>query len=210
MEFKSGEMETQDVYKLLTGLVVPRPIGWASTLSPEGVHNLAPFSFFIALTPSPPHIALSIGTREGETKDTLTNIRHNGEFVLNTVSAELGLHMSGTAVELAPDISEFEATGLTPVPSVTVRPMRVAEAPAHLECVSRQIIPVGGPPYGGHLVIAEVLHIHVRDDLLLDRNRIDLQALNAVGRLAGDWYCTTTDQYEMARSLEPLQQRAGR
>jgi flavin reductase (DIM6/NTAB) family NADH-FMN oxidoreductase RutF len=209
VEFKAGETETQDIYKLLTGLVVPRPIGWASTLSPEGVHNLAPFSFFIALTPSPPHIALSIGTREGETKDTLTNIRHNGEFVLNTVSAELGLQMSGTAVELAPDISEFEAAGLTPAPSVTVKPMRVAEAPAHLECVSRQIIPVGGPPYGGHLVIAEVLHIHVRDDILLDRNRIDLQALNAVGRLAGDWYCTTTDQYEMVRSLEPLRQRAG-
>lgn len=207
MEFNPGEVEAQDLYKLLTGLVVPRPIGWASTLSPEGVHNLAPFSFFIAITPNPPHIAISVGAREGQTKDTLRNIRHHGEFVLNTVSAELGLEMSGTAVELPPEVSEFEATGLTPIPSKVVKPMRVAEAPAHLECVSRHIMPVGGPPYGAHLVIAEVVHFHVRDDLLLERNRIDLQKLNAVGRLAGDWYCTTTDQYEMARSLEPLKQR---
>jgi flavin reductase (DIM6/NTAB) family NADH-FMN oxidoreductase RutF len=209
VEFKPGEMETPDVYKLLTGLVVPRPIGWASTLSPEGVHNLAPFSFFMAITSSPPHIALSVGAREGESKDTLRNIRHNGEFVINTVSAELGLHMSGSAVELSPDVSEFEATGLTPVASAVVKPMRVAEAPAHLECVSQQIIPVGGEPYSGHLVIAEVVHIHVRDDLLLERNRIDLQKLDAVGRLAGDWYCSTTDQYEMARSLEPLKAQMG-
>ena len=208
MEFKPGEMETPDVYKLLSGLVVPRPIGWASTLGPEGVHNLAPFSFFMAITSSPPHIAMSIGAREGESKDTLRNIRHHGEFVINTVSADLGLHMSGSAVDLPPDVSEFEATGLTPVPSVAVQPMRVAEAPAHLECVSRQIMPVGGAPYGAHLVIAEVVQIHVRDDLLLERNRIDLQTLDAVGRLAGDWYCTTTDQYEMARSLEPLRERA--
>lgn len=207
MEFNPNETEYQDVYKLLTGLVVPRPIGWASTISPEGVYNLAPFSFFMAITASPPHIALSIGTREGETKDTLNNLRHHPEFVLSTVSGDLGLEMSGTAVELPPEVSEFEATGLTPAPSKVVKPMRVAEAPAHLECVSRQIIPVGGPPYSGHLVIAEVLHIHVRDDLLLERNRIDLQKLNAVGRLAGDWYCTTTDQYEMARSLEPLKNR---
>ncbi len=207
MEFNPAETEYQDVYKLLTGLVVPRPIGWASTLSPEGVHNLAPFSFFMAITGSPPHIALSIGTREGQAKDTLNNIRHHPELVLNTVSADLGLEMSGTAVELAPDVSEFEATGLTPEPSKVVKPMRVAEAPAHFECVSRQIIPVGDLPYGAHLVIAEVVHIHVRDDLLLDRNRIDLQKLNAVGRLAGDWYCSTTDQYEMARSLEPLKPR---
>ncbi|CAN5787888.1 flavin reductase family protein [soil metagenome] len=204
MEFNPGETEYQDVYKLLTGLVVPRPIGWASTISPEGVHNLAPFSFFIAITPSPPHIGLSIGAREGETKDTLANLRHHGEFVLNTVSADLGLQMSGTAVELAPDVSEFEAAGLTTEPSVVVKPMRVAETPAHLECVTRQIIPVGGPPYSGHLVIAEVVHIHVRDDILLERNRIDLQKLDAVGRLAGDWYCTTTDQYEMRRTLEGL------
>ena len=204
MEFRPSDMETPDVYKLLSGLVVPRPIGWASTLSPEGVHNLAPFSFFMAITSSPPHIAMSIGARDGDSKDTLRNIRDSGEFVINTVSADLGLHMSGSAVELPPDVSEFEATGLTPVPSEVVKPMRVAEAPAHLECVSQQIMPVGGEPYGAHLVIAEVVQIHVRDDLLLERNRIDLQALDAVGRLAGDWYCTTTDQYEMARSLEPL------
>ncbi|MEZ4522014.1 MAG: flavin reductase family protein [Thermomicrobiales bacterium] len=208
MEFNPGELEAQDVYKLMAALVVPRPIGWTSTLSPEGVHNLAPFSFFMMITSSPPHIAISVGARDGQSKDTLRNIRHNGEFVINTVSADVGLQMAGSAVELPPDISEFEATGLTPVASEVVKPMRVAEAPAHLECVSRNIMAVGDLPYGAHLIIAEVVRIHVRDDLMLERNRIDLQKLDAVGRLTGDWYCSTTDQYEMPRSLEPLKNRA--
>jgi flavin reductase (DIM6/NTAB) family NADH-FMN oxidoreductase RutF len=193
-------MAAEDIYKLMAALIVPRPIGWTSTLSPSGINNLAPFSFFMMITSSPPHIAISIGAREGETKDTLRNIRHTGEFVLNTVSAGIGQQMAITAADWPSDVSEFDATGLTPVPSEVVRPMRVAEAPANLECVSRDIMAVGGPPYGAHLVIAEVVQIHVRDDLLMERNRIDLQKLDAVGRLTGDWYCSTTDQYKLKRN----------
>ena len=197
-------MTAADLYKLMAALVVPRPIGWASTLSPEGVHNLAPFSFFMMITSTPPHVALSVGAREGQSKDTLRNIQHHGEFVLNTVSGAVGPQMAGSAVELPPDVSEFEATGLTPIPSEVVQPMRVAEAPAHLECVSRNILAVGDMPYGAHLVIGEVVRIHIHDDLLLERNRIDLVKLDAVGRLTGDWYCTTTDQYQMRRTLDGL------
>ena len=202
MQFVPGEMDVQDVYKLMAALVVPRPIGWTSTLSPEGVHNLAPFSFFMMITSSPPHIAISVGAREGETKDTLRNVRHNGEFVINTVSGEIGQQMALTAADQPPDVSEFEVAGLTPVPSEVVQPMRVAEAPANLECISRNIMPVGEMPYGAHLVVAEVVQIHVRDDLLMERNRIDLQRLDAVGRLTGDWYCSTAEQYELKRTLD--------
>ena len=201
MQFEPGEMAAEDVYKLMAALVVPRPIGWTSTLSPEGIHNLAPFSFFMMITSSPPHIAISVGAREGLTKDTLRNIRHTGDFVVNTVSAEVGQQMALTAADQPAEVSEFDLAGLTPVPSEVVKPMRVAEAPANLECVSRHIMPVGGMPYGAQLVVAEVVYIHVRDDLLLERNRIDLQKLDAVGRLTGDWYCSTTDQYELKRTL---------
>lgn len=200
-QFAPESMDPADVYKLMAALVVPRPIAWTSTLSPEGVDNLAPFSFFMMITSTPPHIAISVGARDGETKDTLRNIRHTGDFVVNTVSADVGPLMARTAADWPPDVSEFEALGLTPIPSEVVRPRRVGESPANLECVARQIMPVGTLPYGAHLVIAEVVRIHVRDDLLMERNRIDLQGLDAVGRLTGDWYCDTTAQYVLPRGL---------
>ncbi|MGH9175598.1 MAG: flavin reductase family protein, partial [Vicinamibacterales bacterium] len=119
--------------------------------------------------------------------------------VINTVSAEIGPNMAITAAEWPPHVDEFQVSGLTAVPCDVVRPMRVAEAPANLECVAQQIVPVGTLPYGAHLVIAEVVRIHVRDDLLIENNRIDLQRLQAVGRLTGDWYCSTAEQYELKR-----------
>ena len=201
MKFDPGQMDMQGVYKLMSGLIVPRPIGFASTLSAEGVLNLAPFSFFIAITPSPPHIAISVGARAGEPKDTLANIQHTGELVVNTVSTQIVEQMNQTSGDWPPQTSEFAVSGLTAVPSDIVRPARVAEAPASMECVVRQILPVGGPPYGAHLVIAEVLRFHVRDDLVGERGNIDLAALDAVGRLAGTWYCSTADQFELDRPV---------
>ena len=200
MQLNPAEMDAQDVYKLMAALVVPRPIGFTSTLSASGLNNLAPFSFFMMITPSPPHIALSIGAKEGEEKDTLRNIRHSGEFVVNTVGLGIGPQMARTAVEFPPDTDEFDVSGLTPVPSDIVKPMRVLEAPASFECLAQNIMPVGGPPYGAHLVIGEVVRLHVQDQLLMERNRIDLIALDAVGRLTGDSYCSTTDQYELKRT----------
>ncbi len=200
MKFAPKDMVAQDVYKLMAALIVPRPIGFTSTLSPDGVNNLAPFSFFMMITSSPPHIALSIGAKNGQEKDTLRNIRRNGELVINIVSAEIGQQMARTAVDYEADVSEFETSGLTPVPGDIVKPMRVLEAPANLECIMRDIHKVGGPPYGAHLVIAEVVQVHVRDDLIIEGSRIDLQRLDAVGRLTGDMYCSTTEQYELKRS----------
>jgi flavin reductase (DIM6/NTAB) family NADH-FMN oxidoreductase RutF len=199
MMFDPAEMEAQRIYKLMAGLIVPRPIGWTSTVSKDGVDNLAPYSFFMMITSSPPHLAISVGAREGKTKDTLRNIRDTGDFVINTVSADIGPQMAVTAADWPDGVSEFDTSGLTPIASDVVKARRVAEAPANLECVARQIFPVGGPPYGAHLVIGEVVRIHLKDDLLMERERIDLQNLQAVGRLTGDWYCSTEIQYELKR-----------
>jgi flavin reductase (DIM6/NTAB) family NADH-FMN oxidoreductase RutF len=201
MQFDPQEIDPQLSYKLMASVIVPRPIGWTSTINAEGRYNLAPFSFFMMITSSPPHLAISVGARDGQEKDTLRNIRANGEFVINTVSADIGPQMAVTAAEWPPGVDEFEVSKLTPVPSAVVRPPRVAEAPANLECVVRQVLPVGELPYGAHLVIAEVVRIHIRDELLLANNRIDLQALQAVGRLTGDWYCSTSEQYELKRPV---------
>ena len=199
MNFDPAHLDPQLAYKLMASVVVPRPIGWTSTISAEGRNNLAPFSFFMMITSTPPHVAISVGAREGQAKDTLRNIRDTGEFVISTVSADLGPAMAVTAAEWPAEVDEFAAAGLTPVACEVVRPMRVGEAPANLECVVRQLFPVGELPYGAHLVIAEVVRIHIRDDLLLENNRIDLQRLQAVGRLTGDWYCSTSEQYELKR-----------
>ncbi len=201
MQFDPTSMDTKEVYKLLTGLVVPRPIGFASTISREGAYNLAPFSFFMVITPSPPHVAISVGQRGGKAKDTLRNIEETGDFVINIVSADIVERMNVAAGDWPYGVSEFGESGLSPEPSERVRAPLVVESPASLECVLRQVVTVGGPPYGAHLVIGEVVRFHVRDDLVLERGRIDIKRLQAVGRMAGDGYCSTQDQFELRRPL---------
>ena len=199
MKFDPGQMESPDIYKVLSGVVVPRPIAWVSTVSPDGVPNVAPYSFFQAITPSPPHISFSAGSRDGAAKDTERNIQASGEFVVNIANSDVARRMAISALDFEAHHSEFEAAGLTLASSDVVAQPRVAEAPVCLECQARQMIPVGDERYGATLIIGEVVRFHVRDDLVLDNNRIDFLALDAVGRMAGDWYCTTTDQYELPR-----------
>ena len=199
MKFDPRAMDSQDVYKLMAALIVPRPIAWTSTLARDGTPNLAPFSFFMMITSSPPHVAISVGTRDGQEKDTLRNVRDSGELVINIVDAERAPRMAYSASELPPEINEFEWAKLESLPCDLVKPLRVAGAPASFECRARQILEIGDQPYGAHLIISEVVAMHIRDDLLTEGNRIDLIKLNAVGRLTGDWYCSTTDQYQLPR-----------
>ncbi len=193
-------MEHPDIYKVLSGVVVPRPIAWVSTFGPDGVPNVAPYSFFQPITPSPPHISFSAGSRDGQKKDTERNIEETGDFVVNIVNADIARRMAISALDFAPEQDEFEATGLTIEPSDVVSAPRVAEAPANLECQVRQMIPIGDERYGATLIIGEVVQFHVRDDLVLEQGRIDFKTLDAVGRLAGDWYCSTSEQYELPRA----------
>jgi flavin reductase (DIM6/NTAB) family NADH-FMN oxidoreductase RutF len=191
-----------DVYRVLTALVTPRPIAWVTTLDAEGRVNLAPFSFFNAFSANPPVVVFSPTLRrDGTKKDTLRNLEARGEFVLNAAVESLAQAINATSAELPPGQSEADLANLTLAPSVKVKPPRVAESPVHLECTLRQIIPLGEGPIAGNLVIGEVRLIHVDDSVLDDFGRIDPRKLKTIARLGGDWYCRTSDLFEMARPV---------
>lgn len=184
--FTPSELEPVDLYKLLIGLVVPRPIAWVGTTSATGVHNLAPFSFYGVFGVTPPTVIFSpIGTIA---KHTLANVTHTGEFTLNTVSEDLLEAMNQTATRQ--DVDEFALAGLTPMRAEVVDAPRVAEAKASMEALVRQIIPVGDGSMRANLVVGEVVRIHVADELL-DGTRIMPELLRAVGKMAGPDYALT-------------------
>ena len=184
-------------YKVLIGSIVPRPIAFVSTISPEGVLNLAPFSFFNAICGEPPIVCFSPAFRT-PSKDTLANVRATGEFVVNIVSEEFAEHMNICSGEYPAEVDEFQISGLTPVPSDLVRPPRVRESHVHMECKLMQIIEVSTRPLGGNLVIGEVLRFHV-DDAIIHNYHIDADKLRAIGRMGGPEYCRTRDRFEMIR-----------
>jgi len=189
-----------DAYHLLVGVVTPRPIAWVTTVSPAGVINLAPFSFFNVFGANPPVVVFSpTNERDGTKKDTLNNVIASGEFVVNVSVAKLAEQVNLTSRELPPDQSEIELAGLHTTASVRVKPPRVTEAPAALECKVRQIIPMGDGPIAGNLVIGEVVMIHVADDVLDAAGRPDPRKLRTVARLGGDSWCHTSDLFELKR-----------
>jgi len=189
-----------EVYHALTGVVTPRPIAWVTTLSPTGVLNLAPFSFFNAFGANPPVVVFSPTlTRNGTKKDTLRNIEANGEFVIHSSVASLAETVNLTSRELPPDESEVTLAGLHTTPSVKVKPPRVTEAPTAFECRVMQIIPLGNGAISGNLVIGEVVMIHIADDVLDPAGRVDPRKLKTVARLGGDFWCHTSDLFEQAR-----------
>jgi flavin reductase (DIM6/NTAB) family NADH-FMN oxidoreductase RutF len=189
------------MYKILIGSVVPRPIGWISTINASGRPNLAPFSFFNVVCAKPPTVLFCpmIRSTDGNIKDTLNNVRATGEFVVNIVSEELTSEMIATSVEIAPEVNEFELAGLKTAASVAVRPPRVAKSPIHFECKLTQIVEIGNNPGGGSVVIGEIVHLHVDERVLFDEDKIDLAALKPVGRLAGSDYVRVTDLFKMER-----------
>jgi flavin reductase (DIM6/NTAB) family NADH-FMN oxidoreductase RutF len=185
-------------YKLLIGSVVPRPIAFVSTISPAGVLNLAPFSFFNAICGNPPVVCFACGVRSPE-KDTLANVRASGEFVVNIVSEEIAEQMNRTSGEYSADVDEFQISGLTPVASDLVRPPYVAESRMNMECKLLQIVVVSTRmPLGGTLIIGEVVRFHVDAEVMHDF-RIDPEKLRAIGRMGGNDYTRTRDRFTMIR-----------
>jgi len=201
MELIPSSLPHQSIYKLLTGAILPRPIGWISTVDADGRPNLAPFSFFNAVCSNPPTVVFCpmIRSLDGKTKDTLDNVRATNEFVVNIVSEDLAEAMNLSSVEAPPEVNEFEFARVTAEPSVTVRPPRVKESRVHFECRVRQIVEIGSEPGGGCVVIGEVLHIHVDDAVLTGGDKISLAALKPIGRLAGGGYVRVTDLFELER-----------
>jgi flavin reductase (DIM6/NTAB) family NADH-FMN oxidoreductase RutF len=187
-------------YQLLTSAVVPRPIGFISSLSPEGVANLAPFSFFNAVCGDPPMIMFCASNRH-PLKDTLRNVQTTREFVVNIVTEDIAQQMNLTAGDYASDISEFHVSGLTPVASEIVQPPRVLESPVNMECKVHDIIKVSGKPMGGSIVIGEVIRFHVRDSIIDKDMFIDPDKLKPVARLGGPSYSRIRERFDMTRPV---------
>lgn len=205
MQFDPHVIDSTAMYKLLIGSVVPRPIAWVSSVDADGMRNLAPFSYFMAITHDPPTVAFSSGPRGADVgggvrgkKDTLHNVEVTREFVVNVVDDALAEAMNVTSGDYAADVDEFTKAGLEAASSVKVRAPRVAAAPVSMECRLARVIPVGNLPH--HLIIGEIVHVHVRDDVYDPATgRLDMHRLTPVGRLAGHLYAHVHDIFEMKR-----------
>ncbi len=189
--------EQQAIFdNLLKYAIAPRPICFASTIDAEGHVNLSPFSYFNLVSQQPPICVFSPlrRMRDGSTKHTLDNIMEVKEVVINIVNYNMVQQQSLASTEYAKGVNEFEKAGLTPIPSLSIKPPRVAESPIQLECRVRDIIALSDQPGAGNLVVAEVLQMHVHKHLLDLNNNIDQADLDLVARLGGDWYCRVTKE----------------
>ena len=205
MEVDYQGLSSRDKYKLMVSCLVPRPIALVSTWDLAGLPNAAPFSFFNAVSDDPPAIAIGINSGiPGHVKDTARNIRATGEFIVNLVDEPLAQAMNLCGVDLPPHVSEFDIAGITPVPGTKVRAPYIAESPISFECRRIVNVEIG---MGRNVVIGEIVHLHIRDDLI-DTGKLHVHADRAglIGRMHGrDWYARTTDLFGMPRaSLETI------
>lgn len=195
-----GEHPTGQVYKLMSGLIVPRPVALVSTVDRAGTANVAPFSYFCGVGAAPPTLLFCPVLRAGgevhpfPQKDTLRNVEETGEFVVNVVSEAIAKAADLAAAEVPPDVDEFALAGLTPLASAVVRAPRVAESPAQMECKLLQVIYTSRSAGGGVIVVGEIVRFHVREDLV-DNFRVDAEGLAAVGRMAGNEWVRTQERF---------------
>ncbi len=211
MEINPADLSLENRYKLLIGMVVPRPIAFVSTISPEGRPNLAPFSFFNGVSSAPLILAFAPANKpDGTEKDTLRNAKPaseggTGECVIHLVSESFATKMAACAEPLAYGESEFALSGLSMTPSRMVRPPRVAEALVAFECRTRSVLRFApGAPSGGNLVLAEVVHIHAAEGLVNERYHVDAERLAAIGRMGGPTYCRTRERFDIPMGREAL------
>ena len=199
-----AERQAHEIYKLMTGIIIPRPIALVSTVDREGVANLAPFSFFCGVGSVPPTLLFCPALRAGRAtdraprKDTLRNVEETSEFVVNVVSESMAAAANATAADVPPEVDEFQLSGLTAVPGTAVRAPRVAESPAQMECKLLQVIYTSHNPGAGVIVLGEIVRFHVRAELV-DNFRVDPAGLDAVGRMAGNTWVRTHDRLELIR-----------
>jgi flavin reductase (DIM6/NTAB) family NADH-FMN oxidoreductase RutF len=198
MEFDLEGPHADRSYAMLASLVTPRPIAWVTTVDLTGTVNAAPFSFFNLLGASPPIVGICPGDRDdGTPKDTARNVRLTHDFVVNLVDESVAEVMNRTAASLPLGVSELQGSGLTTLRSSVVRPPRIAEAPASLECTEWGTLQIGG----NRLIVGLVKRLHVRDQLIDPETlRIKSELYHPVGRMGSpSWYCRTADRFEMVR-----------
>jgi len=211
MELNPDDLDAAQRYKLLTGGVTPRPIAVVSSRSPDGVVNVAPFSFFNAAGATPMMLMFVVSTKpDGASKDTLRNCRPEaeggtGEFVVNLAVEAYARRMSATAHPLDYGDSELTKVGFVPAPSTKVKPPRLAASPIAYECRTAQILELGeGAPGSGNLVLGRVVHVHVRDEVINERFHIDHAKVATIGRMGGRLYTRTREIFGLANSLAAL------
>jgi flavin reductase (DIM6/NTAB) family NADH-FMN oxidoreductase RutF len=199
MVLEPESLELRDRYLLMIGLIQPRPIAWVSSISPDGIPNLAPFSFFTGICANPMTLCFApVNDRHGKKKDTLVNVEATKQFVVNFATEANAEKMNQTSAPYPYGVSEFEKAGLTPLPSIKIKPPRVAESPAAFECELVQIVHLGEGPLAGNLIIGKVVQIHC-DDRIYNSGKISHQDLKAIGRMEGAWYSRTGDAFELPR-----------
>ena len=185
--------------------VVPRPIGWISTLSPAGVHNLAPYSFFNGVATAPPMVMFASNGRQPHgAKDSLANVEETGEFVANLATWDLRDAMNRSSAPLGPDVDEFAFAGLEALPATLVRPARVAGAPVHLECVHHRTVDLPSNDPGGRnaIVIGQVVGVHIDDGLISD-GILDLSRVQPLARMGYFDYTVVNEMFSISRPKAP-------
>ncbi len=201
MQFDPNELENSAVYKLLTGAIIPRPIGWISTISEDGINNLAPFSYFNMIGDDPPHVMFSTRRDNNTNKDTLNNVLATQQFVVNMVTEEVVEPMNASSQNVPSTVDEFELIGVTPLPSLKVKPMRVQESPIHFECQLVHHYFLEDHQQGGAcILIGRIVMIHVADALLLDNYKINPETYKPVARLAGSNYTKIGETFSIKRT----------
>ncbi|RIK72771.1 flavin reductase family protein [candidate division KSB1 bacterium] len=192
-----GDLPPREASRLLLSIVAPRPIAWVSSMGADGSLNLAPFSFFTAVAANPPTVMVAVGARKGRPKDTLRNVQETGEFVIHIVDETLAEAMNLTSGEWEYGVNEFELAALETIPSIEVKPPRVAAAPVALEAKLAQIVPVEGTT--STLILGRIVRYHLRADLLRSDGLIDATLLQPITRLGGAEYATIGRVFEMSR-----------
>ena len=191
-------------YNPVKALTVPRPIGWISTISRDGIGNLAPYSYFNGLSHNPPFVMFSGGSREdGTKKDSVQNAEDTGEFVFNMATWDTKDKMNDTSWIEDTNIDELRQTGLTPTPSTRVKPPRVAESPAHFECVYHQtvVLPANAPECVHHVVFGRVVGVHIKDEFITEDGLVDTLKMQVIARLGYKDYTTVETKFSMDRKM---------
>lgn len=198
MQIDPAELTSSQVYALMIRMITPRPIAWVSTISPKGIANLAPFSYFAGVGSNPPSLVFSCVNRpDGSVKDTVRNLQTIPEFVVNVVPFALAEKMQASSGEFAYEVSEFQQVGLTEEPSVRVQPPRVAESPIRLECRILERLSIGTGGGAANLIVGEIVWFDVQDQVLDPQGKIDPQRVDAIGRMGGKNYCRTRDRFDL-------------
>lgn len=189
MQIDPTTLDLKSIYKLITGIVVPRPIGWISTRDKSGIHNLAPFSFFNVISHDPPHVIFCASTQENSNQDTLNNVIATKEFVVNMVTENVLEAMNTTSAPIPSQESEFAFANVTPIDSIKIKAPRVKESAIHLECKMVHHYKLENHQQGGStLVVGEIVMIHIEDHLLDENYKINNQLYQPISRLAGANY----------------------